>query len=97
MLILTSGKVKAYVRTPSGKSTKVQEFEEGDFFGEIAVLTGKPRTATLTAAERCDCLELDRATLDEITSAYPRVREVLREFQEKRARSTVQVIMADGR
>lgn len=97
MLILTSGKVKAYVRTPSGKSTKVQEFEEGDFFGEIAVLTGKPRTATLTAAEPCDCLELDRATLDEITQTHPRIREVLREFQEMRARSTVQVIMADGR
>jgi hypothetical protein len=95
MFILTSGRVKAYVKTPKGKSMKVQEFEEGDFFGEIAVLTGKPRTATLTAAVDCECLELSRAALDEITKTHPGVREVLKKFQKERALSTVQAIMAD--
>ncbi len=95
MFILTSGKVKAYVRTPKGKSLKVQEFEEGDFFGEISVLTGKPRTATLTAAMNCDCLELTRSSLDEITKTHPGVREVLKKFQKERALSTVQAIMAE--
>jgi len=95
MFILTSGKVKAYVKSPQGRSLKVQEFEEGDFFGEISVLTGKPRTATLTAAVDCDCLELSRATLDEITKTHPGVREVLKRFQKERALSTVQAIMAD--
>ena len=95
MFILTSGKVKAYVKTPKGKSLKVQEFDEGDFFGEIAVLTGKPRTATLTASVDCECLVLNRATLDEITKTHPGVREVLKKFQKERALSTVQAIMAD--
>ena len=95
MFILTTGRVKAYVKSPKGKSMKVQEFEEGDFFGEIAVLTGKPRTATLTAAVDCECLELSRANLDEITKTHPGVREVLKKFQKERALSTVQAIMAD--
>lgn len=95
MLILSSGRVKVYVKTAGGRSTKVKEFEEGDFFGEISVLTGKPRTATLTAAEDCECLVLDRATLEEITKLHPRVKEILKEFQEKRARSTVNTIMAN--
>ena len=95
MFILTSGKVKAYVKTPKGKSLKVQEFEEGDFFGEIAVLTGKPRTATLTAAVDCECLVLSRDALDEITKTHPGVREVLKKFQKERALSTVQAIMSD--
>jgi len=95
MFILTSGKGKAYVKTPKGRSMKVQEFEEGDFFGEIAVLTGKPRTATLTAAVDCECLELNRESLDEITKTHPGVREVLKKFQKERALSTVQAIMAD--
>ena len=95
MFILTTGRVKAYVKSPKGRSMKVQEFEEGDFFGEIAVLTGKPRTATLTAAVDCECLELNRATLDEITKTHPGVREVLKKFQKERALSTVQAIMAD--
>lgn len=95
MFILTAGKVKAYVKSPKGRSMKVQEFEEGDFFGEISVLTGKPRTATLTAALDCECLELNRATLDEITKTHPGVREVLKKFQKARALSTVKAIMAD--
>jgi hypothetical protein len=93
MFILTSGRVKAYVRKPSGDYMKVQEFEEGDFFGEIAVLTGKPRTATLTAAENSDCLELDRDTLDEITKTHPGVRDVLKKFQAERAKATVMAIL----
>ena len=95
MFILTSGKVKAYVKTPKGKSIKVQEFEDGDFFGEIAVLTGKPRTATLTAAIDCECLVLSRDALDEITKTHPGVREVLKKFQKERALSTVQAIMSE--
>ncbi len=95
MFILTSGKVKAFVNTPKGRAMKVQEFEEGDFFGEIAVLTGKPRTATLTAAVDCDCLELNRETLDEITKTHPGVREVLKKFQKQRAMSTVKAIMSE--
>jgi len=94
MFILSSGRVKAYVRTPAGRSTKVDEFEEGDFFGEIAVLTGKPRTATLTAAEECDCLVLNRTALDGITEQHPRVLEVLKKFQAERAMSTLNAIMA---
>jgi CRP-like cAMP-binding protein len=61
---------------------------EGDFFGEISLLTGGPRTATVTAATRCELLELDRATLDEIARAHPRVLDVLRRFSEERAAAT---------
>ena len=59
------------------------------------MLTGKPRTATLTAAVDCDCLELTRTALDEITKTHPGVREVLKKFQKQRALSTVQAIMGD--
>jgi CRP-like cAMP-binding protein len=57
------------------------------------VLTGKPRTATLTAASRCEVLELDRAALDAITAKHPRVREVLKRFHEQRALDTVQAMI----
>jgi CRP-like cAMP-binding protein len=61
--------------------------EEGEFFGEISLLTGKPRTATVTAAGPVELLELDRATLDDISSRHPRVRAVVEEFAEKRSGS----------
>ena len=93
LFILASGTVKAFVRNPKGHYVKVNELAEGAFFGEIAVLTGKPRTATLTAASPCEVLELDRATLDVITASHPRVREILKQFHEQRAQYTVQAMI----
>jgi cyclic nucleotide-binding protein len=93
MFILTDGIVKAFVRNPKGHYMKVKDLMEGDFFGEISVLTGKPRTATITAATHVEVLELKKPTLDSITKQYPRVREVLKKFQEQRAQETVQAII----
>jgi hypothetical protein len=83
LYMLTSGSVKAFVRR-DGKQVPIAELEEGAFFGEVSILTGKPRTATIVAKEHCELLELDRATLDAITQTHPHVRDVLQEFANQR-------------
>ncbi len=93
LYVLTTGTVKCWVRDRKGHYMKVQELPEGAFFGEISVLTGKPRTATLTAASYCEALELDKKTLDSITAKHPHVREVLKKFHEQRAQDTVEAIL----
>jgi hypothetical protein len=93
LYVLTTGSVKCWVKDRKGHYMKVQELPEGAFFGEISVLTGKPRTATLTAASYCEALELDKKTLDSITATHPHVREVLKKFHEQRAQDTVEAIL----
>jgi hypothetical protein len=93
LFILTTGRVKAFVKNARGESVKVHELGEGSFFGEISILTGRPRTATLTAAAPCEVLELDKATLDTITQTHPHVLEVLKRFHEARAQDTVEAII----
>jgi len=93
MFIIVSGRAKAYVRDRKGNYMKIKELSDGDFFGEVSVLTGKPRTATITAATEVELLELDKATLDGITQRYPHVREVLQDFQKKRAQEAVEAII----
>lgn len=84
LYMLTSGKVKAFRRSATGRSVLVGELTEGGFFGEGSILTGKPRNATVVAASRCELLELDRPTLESIAAAHPHVWDVLREFAERR-------------
>lgn len=84
MYMLTAGTAKAYVRDAQGKQKLVGELSEGAFFGEISILTGKPRTATVVAATRCEMLELDNTTLAAITRQHPHVRTVLEQFARER-------------
>jgi CRP-like cAMP-binding protein len=65
----------------------IAELEEGAFFGEGSILTGKPRAASIVATTPCELLELDRPTLDSICQTHPHVMDVLREFAAQRAGS----------
>lgn len=83
LFVVASGTAKAFVNR-DGRQVLAREMDEGAFFGEISILSGGSRTATVTAKTRCDLLELDRATLDDIAKRYPRVMDVMREFCEQR-------------
>ena len=83
LYMLTSGTVKAFVRR-DGKQVPIGELDEGAFFGEVSILTGRPRTATIVAKAHCELLELDRGTLDSITQTHPHVLDVLKQFAQER-------------
>ncbi len=88
LFIVTVGRVKVYVRNPSGRNILVKILEEGDFFGEISGLSGRPRSATVTAgSDPCELLELDKKTLDSIAGAHPAVRDQLEAHYIERAGS----------
>ena len=93
LFVLTTGRVKAFVHNPAGRHVQVREMEEGEFFGEISILTGKPRTATVTAASRLELLELDRATLDAMTPGHPGVVRILTAFCHQRAGSADEALV----
>jgi cAMP-dependent protein kinase regulator len=84
LYMLTSGTVRAFVKK-DGKQAPLADLSEGAFFGEMSVLTGKPRTATIVATNRCELLELDRATLDSIVARHPHVMDVMKQFARERA------------
>jgi CRP-like cAMP-binding protein len=77
LFIIASGSVKVFLRGAEGRNLEVRRLGEGDFFGEISSISGRPRTATVTAAGRCELLELDKPRVDEIARKHPRVRERL--------------------
>jgi hypothetical protein len=84
LYMLTSGRVRAFKKSADGKQNPLGDLKEGAFFGEMSILTGHPRMASVVALARCELLELDRPTLDGITKTHPHVWDVLREFAEKR-------------
>jgi cAMP-dependent protein kinase regulator len=92
MYLIASGEVKVYTRGTAG-TVYLANLGEGDFFGEVSVLTGKPRTATITASQRTELLRLDKEKLDGVLSKYPGIRKVLDAFYKKRANHTVEAMI----
>ncbi len=94
MYLIVSGEVKVFTRAAGQSSTVyLAMLGEGDFFGEVSVLTGKPRTATITASERTELLRLDKEKLDNALAKYPGIRKVLDDFYRRRAKHTVEAMI----
>jgi CRP-like cAMP-binding protein len=85
VFVLTAGLVKVFVRNTLGHNVLVGRLGEGDFFGEISLLSGRPRSATITSASACELLELDKPTLERVCAEHPRVRSVMEDVYIERA------------
>jgi CRP-like cAMP-binding protein len=87
LFIVAAGSVKVFVRSPTGRNVAVAELPEGQFFGEIASLSGRPRSATVTAAAHTELLVLDAPALQSLTTRHPRIGRVLEDSYVERASS----------
>jgi tetratricopeptide (TPR) repeat protein len=91
--IIANGKVKVYTTLLSGERVDLAVLWPGDFFGEMAFLTGKPRSATVETAEDSLILEVTEDKLRDLTTQRPRVLEVLRKYSEMRSKGTTEKII----
>ena len=93
LFLIVGGTVKVFTRSDDGGNLQLAELGPGDFFGEVSLLSGKPRTATITARTQVTAIELDRASVDRIAENHPEVKKVLEDFYERRAQDTVEAVI----
>lgn len=62
MFILLTGEADVYVRSqdPDAEPTRVATLQLGDYFGEMSLLTGEARSATISANSDCQVLEISK-------------------------------------
>jgi CRP/FNR family cyclic AMP-dependent transcriptional regulator len=68
-----AGNVKVSVASAEGKDIVLNVFREGDVFGEIALLDGRPRTADATAMSDCELIVIERRDFVPFLSGQPDV------------------------
>jgi small-conductance mechanosensitive channel/CRP-like cAMP-binding protein len=78
MFILATGKADVVVER-EGRSQAVGSLAAGECFGEISLLTGEPRSATVLATLDCDVLEIAQETVGILLREYPELAESLSE------------------
>lgn len=60
MYLIEGGRVRIHIRDREGADVTLAELSGGDFFGEMAILDGKPRSASATVTEEARLAVLSR-------------------------------------
>lgn len=77
LFIVASGAVKITLPSETGDEAILATLRPGDFFGELALLDGAPRSATAAALEPTETLVLPRERFRELIATEPVIRDAL--------------------
>jgi CRP-like cAMP-binding protein len=74
LYLILHGEAEVVVDGPQGR-TSVARLHDGEFFGEMGLLTGEPRSATVLAATDVECYRLDKEGFALVLAARPELAE----------------------
>jgi len=77
LFIVVEGALKAEIEMDDGKVLEVGRLGPGDFFGEMALLTGEPRGATITTITTSQIYEVRKEHIQPVIERYPDMKSDL--------------------
>jgi CRP-like cAMP-binding protein len=84
LFIIREGWVKAYARNPRGEEVVLNEFGPGESFGEMSLVDGRPRSATIQTMNPTRLLILRQESFLKILTQHPTFGlELLRDISNK--------------
>ena len=83
LFLVASGELRVFVNTPAGPKDVAHLFEN-TLFGEMALITGQPRTASVAVVGEADVIEVSKSALMQVTAGVSSVREALDRFSRER-------------
>ena len=92
MYILRTGEVEVFIKDTTGSKIIVERPTAGDFFGELSLLDGGSRTASVVAVEDVEALLVDRNDLELLLQRHPSATIDLLTAMGKRLRLTAEML-----
>lgn len=92
LYILTGGQVKIVLPSETGEEALLAVLEAGDFFGELALFDGLPRSATVVAVQNAEVLVLHRDDFLGFVARNPEVAIALFGVLSRRLRAADELI-----
>lgn len=91
MFVLVNGAADVRVNH-NGQAAHVAALKAGDYFGEMSLLTGEKRSATVVAKNDCELLEIEKAAFSEVLQSNQRLFQKLSEMLARRRLETEGVL-----
>ena len=79
LFILSEGLLSVYIATPDGLGSKVGQINPGSFFGELSLLTGAPRSATVVPFVDSVVAEIGKDSMSHLLAKRPMIAAILSE------------------
>lgn len=95
LFIVTGGRIRLSTTDPGGNEKVLTYFTDGQFFGEMSLLTGAPRSATATAESDSQLLVLDKEAFDELLASRAQIMREMLKVVSQRTLQTNQQLLAD--
>lgn len=77
MYVLTSGELEVHVAGSDGRALHLDRLVAGASVGEMALVAGQVRSATVVAARPCELVMLSRTAFDRLAQEAPELRDVV--------------------
>lgn len=77
MFVISRGKAEVQIPQTNGSLQRVAVLERGNFFGEMALLTGEPRNANVSALDEVEVLEIRKSVMQELLNKNSQLAEAL--------------------
>src|SRR5256714_2937779 len=84
LYIITRGDAEVRVSVDGKLSETIATLHGGDFFGEMGMMTGEPRTATVVALSDGECYRVDKDAFLDILRSRPQIAEDISEVLARR-------------
>jgi len=84
LYVITRGAAEVRVSIDGNLSERLATLSEGEFFGEMGMMTGEPRSATVIALTDVECYRVDKESFDEILRERPEIAESISEILARR-------------
>src|SRR5690349_15907958 len=88
LYVIRAGKVKIYITSQDGQEVSLAVFGPGDYFGELALLDGQPRSASAVAIDLVEVYALQRSDFINIVIHHPRIAIQVMNVLSQRLRQT---------
>jgi CRP/FNR family cyclic AMP-dependent transcriptional regulator len=88
LFIIDEGSVRIYLPSPQGVDLTLAVLGPGDFFGDMALLDGRPRSAGAAALQETETVALDRADFIAVLRSRPEAAMVVLAAVAQRLRET---------
>ena len=80
LYIIRSGEVEVVARANGAHEVRIRSLRRPAFFGEMALMTGEPRNATIRACTDAELLELSREGFIELFKSHPETATMMGEI-----------------